>query len=87
MLDLKRRTNANLALFRRRGEPQTNMLQYVEAVEAVEACIDQRDTGDGYDAAVAHVAAATPIKEGTLKKAIARLEEGVRIHRETQRSR
>ena len=83
MLDSKKPTNANLTLSRTRGKPQSNMLRYVEAVEAY---IDQRDSGDGYDAAVAHVVGETNIAEGTLKKAIARLEDGIKTHRETQRN-
>lgn len=78
---LDRKTNANLTLSKRQGAPQSNMLQYLEAVEGY---IDRRNSGDGYDAAVSHVAAEQKIKPGTLKKAIARLEEGIKIHRETR---
>ena len=84
MLDEHRKTNVNLTLSKRPGAPQSNMLQYLEAVEAY---IDRRDSDDGYDAALSHVAAERKIAPGTLKKAIARLEEGIRIHRETQRHR
>jgi hypothetical protein len=83
MLDPNKQTNANLALSRRRGKARSNMLDYVEAVEAY---MDQRDSDDGYDPAIAHVSEKFGIKKGTLKKAISRLEEGIKIHRETQRN-
>ena len=83
LLDPKRPTKVNLSLSRGKGKPKSDMLKYVEAVGAY---IDQREAGDGYDAAVAHVSAVMQIKKGTLRKAIARLEEGINIHRETQRN-
>jgi hypothetical protein len=83
LLDPHKSTNANLSLSRRRGKVKSNMLGYVDAVSAY---IDQRDIDDGYDAAIAHVSEKFGIKKGTLKKAVSRLEEGIRIHRESQRN-
>lgn len=83
MLDPEKPTNANLSLSRRRGRAESNMMDHVYAVEAY---IDQRDLGDGYDTAIAHVSEKVGIKKGTLKKAVKRLKDGVKIHRESQRN-
>jgi hypothetical protein len=82
MLDEGVPTNANLILKRRRGQPKKNMLEYLEAVEAF---VERRDAGDTYESALYWVVTNSGIKEGTLKKAVAALEDGVRIYMETAR--
>ena len=83
MLDQSVATNANLTLKRRRGQPKKNMLEYFEAVEAF---VERRNAGDTYEVAVDWVVTSIGIKEGTLKKAVAALEAGVRIHMESARN-
>jgi hypothetical protein len=80
MLDPDKATNANLSLSRRHGKAKSTMLDYVEAVEAY---IEQRDQGDGYDAAISHVSEKFCIAKGTLQKALRQLEEGIKDHYET----
>lgn len=82
MLDESVATNANIILKRRRGQPKKNMLEYLEAVEAF---VERRDAGDTYEDAVDWVVTNINIKEGTLKKAVAALEDGVRAVMETAR--
>ena len=76
MLDEGVATNANLTLKRRRGQAKKNMLEYLDAVNAF---VERRDAGDSYEKALEWVTDRMPIQEGTLKKAVAALEEGVRI--------
>lgn len=84
MLDKDVATNANLTLKRRRGQPKKNMLEYLDRVEAF---VERRDAGDTYEVALEWVMERMNIAEGTLKKAVAALEEGVRIDMETARNR
>lgn len=83
MLDASVKTNANLTLKRRRGQPKKNMLEYLDAVEAF---VERRDAGDTYETALEWVATNCDIKEGTLRKAVAALEVGVRKHIENNRN-
>lgn len=83
MLDEGVVTNANLTLKRRRGRPKKNMLEYLDAVEAF---VERRDAGDTYEVAIGRVIERIAITEGTLKKAVAVLEEGVRIRIATNRN-
>lgn len=80
MLDKGVATNANLILKRRRGQPKKNMLEYLEAVEAF---VERRDAGDSYEIALEWVVERVNITEGTLKKAVAALEAGVRIRQKS----
>lgn len=82
MLDPAVHTTANLRLSPRAGNRKTSMLQYQYAVEAY---LERREAGDGYDAAIAEVASAFGMKLSLLKKAVTRIGEGVEIHRESQR--
>ncbi len=82
MLDPAVPTNANLRLSSRAGNRKSHMLQYLDAVEAY---LDRRDVGDGYDAAISEVAPKFNIKESLLKKAVTHLADGVKVHRKTQR--
>lgn len=83
MLDENVTTNANLILKRRRGSPKKNMLEYLESVEAF---VERREAGDTYEDALDWVVTNSGIKEGTLKKAVAALEEGVKIHLKNNRN-
>lgn len=84
MLDPAVSTNANLKLSARAGAREKSMLEYKFAVEAY---LDRREAGDGYDAAIADVALRFGMTQSLLRKAVTRLAEGVKIHRETNRIR
>ena len=82
MLDPAVSTKANLRLASRAGAPEKSMLEYKSAVEAY---LDRREAGDGYDAAIADVAPRFGMTQSLLRKAVTRLAEGVKICRETNR--
>lgn len=84
MLDPAVYTNANLRLAARAGAREKSMLEYQFAVEAY---LDRREAGDGYDAAIADVAHRFGMTQSLLRKAVTRLAEGEKIFRETNRNR